>query len=63
MRYKDSKRASIFGIIGNIFLCIIKGICTFLFNSQAMRADLFNSAGDIFSLKSSKVFTPSSVIE
>ena len=49
MRYKDSKRASIFGIIGNIFLCIIKGVCAFLFNSQAMRADFFNSAGDIFS--------------
>lgn len=49
MRYNDSKKASIFGIIGNIFLSLIKGICAFLFNSQAMKADFFNSAGDVFS--------------
>ena len=41
--------ASILGIIGNIFLLIIKGIVGFLTNSQAMIADFFNSAGDVLS--------------
>lgn len=49
MRYKESKRASVLGIFGNLFLSIIKGVCAFLFNSQAMIADFFNSAGDVFS--------------
>lgn len=48
-RFKSVKRASIFGIIGNIFLLIIKGIIGFITNSQAMIADAFNSAGDILS--------------
>lgn len=48
-RYKDIKKVSLFGIIGNIFLLIIKGIIGFLGNSQAMIADAANSAGDIFS--------------
>lgn len=48
-RYKSTKKASIFGIIGNIFLLIIKGIIGLLTNSQAMIADSINSAGDIFS--------------
>ena len=48
-RYKSVNRASIFGIIGNIFLLIIKGTIGFITNSQAMIADAFNSAGDIFS--------------
>ncbi len=48
-RYKSTKRASILGIIGNIFLLLIKGTIGLLTNSQAMIADSFNSAGDIFS--------------
>ena len=48
-KFKDIKLASIFGIIGNIFLLIIKAIVGFIFKSQAMIADSFNSAGDIFS--------------
>lgn len=42
------KIASILGIIGNLFLSIIKGIIGFTTNSRAMIADAFNSAGDIF---------------
>lgn len=48
-RYKSVKNASIIGIIGNIFLLVIKGIIGVITNSQAMLADAFNSAGDIFS--------------
>ena len=48
-RFKSVKRASIFGIIGNIFLLIIKGIIGFITCSQAMIADAVNSAGDILS--------------
>ena len=48
-RYNDTKIASILGIIGNIFLLIIKGIASITTNSQAMLADTFNSASDIFS--------------
>ena len=48
-RFKSVKRASIFGIMGNIFLLIIKGIIGYITNSQAMIADAFNSAGDILS--------------
>lgn len=48
-RYKSVKIASILGIIGNVFLLIIKSIIGFITNSQAMIADSFNSAGDIFS--------------
>ena len=48
-RYKSVKTASILGILGNIFLLIIKGIIGFITNSQAMIADTFNSIGDIFS--------------
>lgn len=48
-RYKDAKKASIFGIIGNIFLLIIKGIIGFITNSQAMISDTLNSAGDVIS--------------
>jgi len=43
------KRASILGVIGNIFLLIIKGIIGIITNSQAMIGDAINSAGDIFS--------------
>ena len=47
-RYNSTKRAGIFGILGNIFLLIIKGIVGFASHSQAMIADAANSAGDIF---------------
>ena len=48
-RFKAANRASILGMVGNIFLFIIKVIVGFISNSQAMIADAFNSAGDIFS--------------
>ena len=47
-RFSKTKIAGILGIVGNIFLLIIKGIIGFLTNSQAMIADAANSAGDIF---------------
>lgn len=47
-RYSSAKKAGIFGILGNIFLLIIKTIVGFASNSQAMIADAANSAGDIF---------------
>ena len=47
-RYKSVKKASILGIIGNIFLLIIKGAIGIISNSQAMIADALNSASDIF---------------
>ncbi len=47
-RYNSTKKAGIFGIFGNIFLLIIKGIVGFASHSQAMIADTANSAGDIF---------------
>ena len=43
-----TKKAGIYGIIGNIFLLIIKAIVGFVSHSQSMIADSFNSAGDIF---------------
>ena len=49
MKYKEIKKASILGILGNLFLLIIKTIIGFISHSQAMIADAFNSAGDIFS--------------
>jgi cation diffusion facilitator family transporter len=48
-KYKDIRIASILGIIGNIFLLIIKGIIGIVTKSQAMIADSVNSAGDILS--------------
>lgn len=47
-RFNLTKKTGIYGIVGNIFLLIIKAIVGFLFKSQAMIADSFNSAGDIF---------------
>lgn len=47
-RFKSTKKASISGIIGNMFLLIIKGIVGISSGSQAMIADSANSAGDIF---------------
>ena len=47
-RYDDTKRASIFGIVGNIFLFIIKIIIGLISKSQAMIADAINSGSDVF---------------
>ena len=48
-RYKSGKIASILGILGNLFLLIIKCIVGILTKSQAMIADSINSASDIIS--------------
>ena len=48
-RYQSAKITGILGIIGNIFLLIIKAIAGVMSNSQSLLADAFNSAGDIFS--------------
>ena len=48
-RFKAANRASILGMVGNIFLFIIKVTAGFISNSQAMIADAFNSASDILS--------------
>lgn len=47
-RFNVTKKAGIYGIIGNIFLLLIKAIVGFASKSQAMVADCINSAGDIF---------------
>ena len=47
-RFKLTKKVGILGIIGNVFLLVIKAIVGFIFKSQSMIADSFNSAGDIF---------------
>ena len=47
-RYKSTKLAGLIGIIGNVFLLIIKSFIGFISHSQAMIADAANSAGDIF---------------
>jgi cation diffusion facilitator family transporter len=49
MKEKYIEKASILGIIGNLFLSIIKGIIGFTTNSQSMIADALNSMGDVFS--------------
>lgn len=48
-RFNSVKKASVLGIIANIFLMIIKSIIGIITSSQAMIADAVNSAGDIFS--------------
>ena len=48
VKFKATKKAGIYGIIGNIFLLIIKAIVGFVSKSQSMIADSINSAGDIF---------------
>ena len=55
-KFKDIKNAGILGILGNIFLLIIKGFIGFASHSQSMIADAFNSASDILAslMKSSK---------
>ena len=47
-RFEVTKKAGMFGIIGNIFLLVIKSAVGFASNSQSMIADAANSAGDIF---------------
>ena len=47
-RFEDTKRAAVVGIVGNIFLAIIKMISGFTFKSQAMIEDSINSEVDIF---------------
>lgn len=48
-RFKVAKQASVLGILGNLFLFIIKMIVALLSSSQAMIADAMNSASDILS--------------
>lgn len=47
-RFNNTKKASILGITGNVFLLMIKAIVGAISGSQAMIADAANSAGDIF---------------
>ena len=47
-RFKVTKKAGMYGIIGNTFLLVIKAIVGFASKSQSMIADSINSAGDIF---------------
>lgn len=47
-RFEITKRTGIVGIIGNIFLLVIKTTVGFASKSQSMIADSVNSAGDIF---------------
>lgn len=48
-RYESTKKVGIIGIIGNIFLLIIKFIVAIISHSEALIADATNSAGDILS--------------
>lgn len=48
-KFQAVRKASIWGMIGNIFLLIIKASIGFITGSKSMIADAFNSAGDIFS--------------
>lgn len=47
-RFEVTKKAGMFGIVGNVFLLVIKSIVGFISHSQAMIADAANSASDIF---------------
>lgn len=47
-KFQITKKAGIYGIVGNIFLLIIKAIVGFVSKSQSMIADSINSASDIF---------------
>ncbi len=47
-RFNAANKAGVLGIVGNIFLLIIKSIIGFMTHSQSMVADAANSAGDIF---------------
>ena len=48
MKNQRIKIASLLGILGNLFLLIIKAIIGFITGSMSMLSDAFNSAGDIF---------------
>lgn len=48
-RYESAKKVGLLGIIGNLFLLIIKFAVAIISHSQAILADAINSAGDIFS--------------
>lgn len=48
-RYESTKKVGLLGIIGNVFLLIIKLSVAIISHSEAMLADAINSAGDIFS--------------
>lgn len=48
-RYESTKMVGFMGIVGNIFLLIIKFVVALFSHSQALIADAINSAGDIFS--------------
>ena len=47
-RFESTKKAGLLGILGNIFLLVIKGTIGFITHSQSMIADSINSASDIF---------------
>lgn len=47
-RFKTTRKVALLGIAANIFLLLIKLTAGFLSRSQAMIADGFNSAGDVF---------------
>lgn len=47
-RFEATKKVGIFGILGNVFLLVIKASIGFASNSQSMIADSLNSASDIF---------------
>ena len=47
-RFDVAKKVSVLGIIGNIFLFVIKIFIGLFSKSQAMIADALNSAGDVF---------------
>ena len=48
-KYEDTKKSAIIGIVGNLFLLIIKAISGFAFHSQSMIADSVHSVVDFFS--------------
>jgi len=47
-RYKITRKIALLGITANILLLVLKLIVGFISRSQAMMADGFNSAGDVF---------------
>ena len=47
-RFQLTKRVGVIGIIGNIFLFIIKIVIGYFCHSMSMIADSINSAGDVF---------------
>lgn len=48
-RYEVTKKVGLLGIIGNIFLLVIKLAVSLVSNSKSLLADTINSAADIFS--------------